>query len=88
MIPTNSLPRRVVISRLLSGRYAPGARPVSWDQRKEGIESIFTEEGETLRLYSHGGQSTPSKNWEILLTNEMLGSDGATYSWTLYGIKG
>ena len=83
----NTLPRRVVVSQVLSGRYAPGSRPVSWDERKEGVEAVLTADGQTLRLYSNGGQSTPSENWELLLTKENLDATGATFSWTLYGIS-
>jgi hypothetical protein len=82
----DTLPRRVVVSRVLTGRYAPGSRPVSWDDRKEGVESVLTVDGQTLRLYSNGGQSTPSVNWELLLTNEQADVSGAIFSWTLYGI--
>ena len=87
MAATDALPKRVVVSRVLSGRYKPGSRPVSWDKRKDGIESVVTSTGETIRLLSNGGQSTPSENWELFLTDENLDSEGTSYSWTLYGIK-
>jgi hypothetical protein len=80
------LPRRVVVKELLSGRYAPGSRPVSWDDRKEGFESIVTEDGETILLASNGGQSTPTGAWELLLTNQIESESGPAYSWTLYGV--
>lgn len=84
----NSLPRRIVVSHVLSGRYPPGSRPVSWDERREAIETVTATDGQTLRLYSNGGQSTPSENWELLLTSENHDADGPAYSWTLYGLPG
>jgi len=62
------LPRRVVVRQVLSSRYQPGERPLSWDERYPGVETIETIEGETIQLYSNGGQSSPAPGWEILLT--------------------
>ena len=87
MIADKALPKRVLVSQVLAGRYAPGSRPVSWNDRKEGIESIITSEGDTIQLFSNGGQSTPSKNWELLLTKADRSSPDPTFSWTLYGVK-
>lgn len=87
-----SLPRRIRVSEVLSSRYQPGARPVSWDERTIGLEQVKTEVGESLNLYSNGGQSSPDIGWELLLTEELQlaapePSLQKAYSWTLYGIK-
>lgn len=83
-----SLPRRVRVAEILNGRYAPGKKPVSWDERKAGIEKIKTADGETLTLYSGGGQSTPAPGWELLLTKEQNDREGApVVQWTLYGLR-
>ena len=88
MNSSSTLPRRVLVSDLLTGRYPPGSRPVSWDDRLEGIETVVTSDGQTIRLFSNGGQSTPAKNWEILLTSQNHDSVDSSFTWTLYGIKG
>ena len=87
MSGAKTLPRRVVVSEVLSGRYAAGSRPVSWDARREGVESVRTTEGDNIRLFSNGGQSTPNKNWELLLTKENQFAEGEAFSWTLYGVS-
>lgn len=85
---TSSLPRRIRVQEVLSGRYPPGEKPVSWDERKSGIEQIRTVEGDTISLYSGGGQSTPAPGWELLLTKEQpqLSNPTPAILWTLYGI--
>lgn len=82
------LPRRVRVAEVLSGRYQPGEKPVSWDQRISGVEKIRTADGDTLSLYSGGGQSTPAPGWELLLTKEraQLSEHEPALLWTLYGI--
>ena len=81
------LPTRVVVQSVVSSRYEPGERPISWDDRREGIEVVAITGGEQLQLYSSGGQSTPAPGWEVLLTEATQGTDQqAAYSWTLYGI--
>jgi len=83
------LPQRVTVGKLLSGRYSPGKRPVSWDERKEGRETIETIDGRVLHLASNGGQSTPDRNWELLLTRISQDSGESSepaFIWTLYGI--
>jgi hypothetical protein len=74
------------VAEILKGRYAPGSRPLSWDERIEDFEVIKTGEGETLTLLSGGGQSTPASGWELLLTDEVIGGQG--FRWTLYGVRG
>jgi hypothetical protein len=84
---TSSLPRRVVVTRVISGRYQPGTKPDSWDSRSPGIEEIESGESERIILYSDGGQSTPSPGWDILLTGTELMEQGKVgFRWTLYGI--
>lgn len=77
------LPRRVIVADVLSCRYAPGERPVSWDERRSGYETIRTTTGELIKLASSGGQSSPAKGWELLLTKKSVPD---AVEWTLYGI--
>lgn len=79
------LPCRVKVCELVSGRYAPGQRPISWDERKADVEVVKIEGGKELRLASSGGQSSPDKGWEILLTKHVPDSDA--YAWTLFGVS-
>ena len=80
------LPRRVHVSSVVQARYAPGARPISWDERRAGIEKICTKDGESLLLFSNGGQSSPAPGWEILLTKQTETEGASAFEWTLYGI--
>jgi len=80
------LPTRVVVKNVVSGRYGEGQRPVSWDRRKAGFETIEIQNGARLELASSGGQSTPAPGWELLLTGAVPGSARDAYQWTLYGI--
>lgn len=75
--------RRLSVSELLCSRYAGGERPLSWDDRKEGVDVVRAVTGEEVRLKSTSMQSPPKPGWVILLTG---GDDVAGYSWTLYGI--
>jgi len=86
---TESLPKRVVVAEVLSSRYEPGERPVSWDDRSPGLETIRDASGVQHQLYSNGGQSTPAPGWELLLTKEAsTQAEGAQpLEWTLYGIR-
>lgn len=84
------LPKRIIVAEVLRSRYKPGQRPVSWDERSPGLESVRGSDGEEYQLFSNGGQSTPAPGWELLLTNvvEVEGEQGASgLEWTLYGIK-
>lgn len=76
------LPARLRVVKLLESRYQSGSRPLSWDERRAGVDVILTEDGKTIRLASDGQQSPPQPGWTILV------SDGNTegYTWTLYGI--
>lgn len=83
----NKLPRRIKISKVLNSRYQPGKRPISWDERKEGIEKIISDTGEELVLFSNGGQSSPAPSWELLLMKENpFAGETSALSWTLYGV--
>jgi hypothetical protein len=57
-------------------------RPLSWDERRDGIDVIETMSGETVKLKSSGMQSVPKPGWTLMLTS----SEDDTYAWTLYGI--
>lgn len=95
---SDTFPKRVRVKEILSSRYEPGQRPLRWNERRPGIEIVKTEQGETLELFSNGGQSTPNVGWEILLTGAAaaLPEDGEKeksqnneikgIAWTLYGI--
>jgi len=96
-LPSDSLPRRIRVAEVISSRYSAGQRPVSWDDRRGGVECVISDQGEKINLYSNGGQSSPAIGWEILLTEridenaEMSFPKGVESSiwpvtWTLYGI--
>jgi hypothetical protein len=80
---TKSLPRQVSVAEVIRSRYPYEDRPLSWDERIEGIDVIRTSDDEVIRLFSDGMQSPPKKGWVVVLTG---GSDESGYSWTLYGI--
>lgn len=83
----SELPCRVVVSELISGRYQgmDGSlqRPLSWDERQAGVDTILTEDGKKLKLQSTGQQSSPVPGWKLLITG---GSADSGYTWTLYGM--
>ena len=83
---TNKLPRRIKISKVTKSRYEPGKRPLSWDNRQEGIEKVISTSGEELTLYSNGGQSSPAAGWELLLTEEKPHDGIPALTCTLYAI--
>lgn len=78
-------PFRATITSVVSSRYgnASTSRPDSWDLRKDGVDVVTTENGETLRLFSEGQQSVPQQGWVILIT---AGDNSAGYRWTLFGM--
>ena len=80
------LPKRVCVAELVCGRYQAGGRPLSWDQRRPGVETIKTEDGQEIDLYSSGGQSSPAPGWVLLLTREHEAGQPAL-EWTLYGLQ-
>jgi len=79
----SSLPKRVIVKEVVSGRYKSGTKPMTWDRRYSGIDKILTADDETIELASTGGQSTPATGWELLLIENKAGE---SFSWTLYGI--
>lgn len=72
---SSNAPRRVVVKEVLQARYRPGSKPLSWDKRTPGIEKILTASGETVLLYSGGGQSSPETGWELLLVGPARAAD-------------
>ena len=88
VLSVTKLPKRVRVAAVLAGRYQPGEKPLSWDDRSAGVEQIRTADGDTITLYSSGGQSTPAPGWELLLTKERAQPDDnkPALLWTLYGI--
>jgi hypothetical protein len=64
--------------------FIPPNRPSSWEDRIPGIDTIVTEEGETLEIYSDPQQSTPKIGWTLLIGRH---DEGNFYRWTLYGIS-
>ena len=81
--PQVTLPRRVTVSELLSSRYVDGVRPQSWDERKDGFDSIRTTDGELITLYSSGQQTPPPAGWVLLLREDAVEN---SFTWTLYGM--
>lgn len=77
---------------MLDSRYSPGSRPVLWEERHSGVESVRTTEGDEVKIYSNGGQSSPAPGWELLLLKTRInpaasdGSDAGAVLWTLYGL--
>ena len=85
----SQFPRVVEVLETISTRYKPGERPISWEDRSEGVECFRATDGEVIKVYSKGGQSSPSKGWVLLLTKdcaENLVSEQIP-EWTLYGLK-
>ena len=85
------LPRQIEVLDIISSRYSPGSRPLSWDQRNSGIEIVKTTDGEEITLYSNGGQSTPQHGWVLVLTRQTdqlsAAETQSAYEWTLFGIS-
>jgi hypothetical protein len=77
------IPCRIKVQELLSSRYEDGKRPLNWDKRKAGIDTVRTADGLVLKLESDGGQSPPQKDWTLLLSR---GDAENGYIWTLYGM--
>lgn len=87
--PMKSTITRVVVRKVVEGRYIPGTRPVLWDERRSGFDHIETLDGTKLCLASNGGQSTPAPGWELMLisySNSESAPDAA-FEWTLFGIS-
>ena len=81
--------RRIIVSKLVSGRYEAGYKPIFWDQRGAKVETVETVSGERISIFSGGGQATPGPGWELLLSGKTKqDSEGDSGEcWTLYGIR-
>lgn len=79
------LPCRIMIKEIVSSRYQDHKRPLSWDDRREGVDVVRSDDGREVRLFSDGGQSPPKPGW-IILVND--GAPDIGYRWTLYGMPG
>lgn len=77
------LPFEVYIIELVSSRYGNGRRPVSWDDRSDGVDVVRTVDGKLIKLWSSGGQSPPAPGWRIIIAE---GDVQRGFSWTLYGL--
>ena len=77
------VPARVCVSDIISSRYIDNQKPLSWDERRDGLDVVRTMDGQVLRLLSDGGQAPPREGWELMLTEDG-GND--SYRWTLYGM--
>lgn len=78
-----ALPKRITVRKSVSSRYQAGTKPVSWDERSPGVETVETITGENITLVCSGGQGSPAPGWELMLTNKTR--EG--YEWTLFGIQ-
>ncbi len=86
MISSHSVaesPFRVQVESIVSSRYPGHERPLSWDERREGVDVVKTSDQKTLRLLSDGGQSPPQPGWIILISG---GDESTGYRWTLYSM--
>ena len=93
------LPARVQVAGVLQSRYGSSGdtttiaeskwyvpelvRPLSWDDRIDGIDLVCTTGGEVIKLLSSGMQSVPRPGWVLMLVG---GDIDEGYRWTLYGI--
>ncbi len=93
------LPARLEVAEVLESRYSSSLdkekiakdqwfvpelqRPLSWDDRVEGVDVVRAASGEVLRLRSSGMQSVPKPGWVVVLTS---GDEAGGYTWTLYGL--
>ena len=79
----DKLPQKVKVGEIVSSRYSDNVRPFSWDQRKDGVDVVRTEDGQVLKLWCDGGQSPPKRGWTLMLRG---GDIDQGYQWTLYGM--
>jgi hypothetical protein len=80
-----SVPCRVDVSETLQTRYGYGSvdRPLVWEERTEGIDTVRTVDGRTIRLRSDGQQSPPKPGWGLIISG---GDATSGYTWTLYSL--
>lgn len=81
----DKIPARIDVSGLLGSRYEAQnhERPLSWDERVEGIDVVVTVEGRTIKLLSDGQQAPPQRGWGLIITG---GDSQKGYRWTLYSL--
>lgn len=79
------LPVKVTVVKLVKSRYPNARRPVTWDERRAGVDVVETDQGGELLLQSDGQQSPPREGWVIVLTG---GNATEGFRWTLYGMPG
>ena len=79
------LPVCVTVGEIVKSRY-DGKRPMSWDDRRPGIDSVRTTEGSELSLWSDGQQSPPETGWKIVLMANEEREGKRCYRWTLFGL--
>lgn len=77
-----NLPFRIKVSQVKCGRYKVGTKPLSWDLRKAGVDTVVSTDGQEYKLDCQGDQSTPDIGWELLVN----GKTEAGYTWTLFGV--
>lgn len=88
------LPARIQVQEIISSRYGNAykagqrfddrlPRPLSWDERIEGIDVVKSVDGASIKLASSAMQTPPQSGWVLLLTD---GSAEAGFRWTLYGM--
>jgi len=77
-------PSKIEVEGIVSSRYGEitSLRPANWEERVRGVDIIRTKEGNEIRLLSEADQSTPQKNWVLMLTGEV----NDAFVWTLYGM--
>lgn len=77
------LPASIQVESIISSRYIGHQRPLSWDERKAGVDVVRSIDQKTIRLMSDGGQSPPQPGWTIIISE---GDESSGYKWTLYSM--
>jgi len=76
--------QKITVKKIISQRYPAGvSRPLNWDQRIEGIDTVESIDGATYSLQSSGQQSVPQPGWVILVDTS---TSGTHKTWTLFGL--
>ena len=83
---------RIRVVGVTSGRYAPGVKPLHWEDRISAQETLLgvrtdadSASPESFNVLSNGGQATPDLGWELLLTPERSEPE-KIFNWTLFGV--
>ena len=78
------LSKKIVVKKVISQRYPSGvARPMNWDERIDGVDTIESNEGVSIKLHSTGQQSVPQPGWVILVDDK---NPNTPATWTLFGL--